>query len=107
MRHETQSNGMHPPYATLESFYSCLRHLKQTQIPHRVDANSVGLGDRSGTWSHVQATMRVLGLIDSKNAPTETLQGLVAAVDGADWPTALRGRVLPKFDLWLADLAPD
>lgn len=96
-----------PPYATVEAFYASLATLKGSALPPRIDKASVGLGNRDGTWSHVQTTFRVLGLVTKDNEPTAALQELVDAFEGSGWPTALQKVVLPVYSAWLSGLMPN
>lgn len=86
-----------PAYAPTQTFVACLRHLKQTGVPDKIDLDAVGLEGRRGTWSHVCSSLRSLALIDGEDRPTKALRKLVDALDSPKWSKAVHEHILPAY----------
>src|SRR6059058_5333183 len=69
------------PYASYRSFENFLSHLRDHQpIPSRIDKSAMSHLNYA-TQQALISTLRLLGLINSEDAPTQRLERLVAASD--------------------------
>lgn len=91
-----------PAYVAFATFKNFIGHLKVHGIPSKVDKSVMGHLS-GGTQSHLQSTLRYLGLVGSDQSPSDTLSQLAEAHGTDDWSDVLASVIKEAY----ADVVSD